>query len=203
MEWCICFLSISKQKSSLSIFNSNISLGKAFVYFSARKICQNGSLGNRKPCLIHRTSITGPASSLPMFHQYASTQSWQIIDFIFNTAQMFSLSLRIKYCNVFINLGLTQITTSHPNSNSVATGTSFAGDRARTLGKLCCRNLPKKSRGHWPSPAGPVAHTWQQHYLTKAVLYPSVPSFAMELITAGCCDVHEQLMKEFKFVEGC
>lgn len=123
--------------------------------------------------------------------------------FIFNTAHIFSLSLRIKYFNVFINLGLTQMTTSHPNSNGVATGTSFVGDRARTLGNLCCRHLSKKSRGCRPSPAEPVAHTRQQHYFTKAVLFPPVPSFAVELITAGYCDVCEQLMKEFKVIEGC
>lgn len=70
VEWCICFLSILKQKSSLSIFNSIISLGKAFVYFSACKIPQNKSMGNWKPHVIRRTSITSSASSLPMFHKF-------------------------------------------------------------------------------------------------------------------------------------
>lgn len=32
---------------------------------------------------------------------------------------------------------------------------------------------------------------------------PSVSSFAVEHITAGCCDVCGQFMKEFKFIEGC
>ena len=125
------------------------------------------------------------------------------LDFVFNTAQNFYLSLRIKYCDISINLALTQITTSHPNSSGVATGTSFVGNRARTLGNLCCRHLPKKSRGHRPSPAGPIAHTQQQHYFTKAALFPSVSSFAVELIIAGCCDVCEQFMEEFKFIESC
>jgi len=69
---------LKKKKSSLSIFNSSFFLGKAFVYFSACKICQNDSLGNRKPCFIHRTSITSPASFIPTFHQSASTQRQQI-----------------------------------------------------------------------------------------------------------------------------
>jgi len=96
-----------------------------------------------------------------------------------------------------------QMATFHSNSNGVATGTSFAGDRARTLGNLSCQHLPEKSRGHWPSPAGPIAHTWQQCYFTKAALFLSVPSFAAELIATGRCDVHEEFIKEFKFIEGC
>lgn len=90
VEWCICFLFILKQKSSLSILNGSISLGKAFVYFSACKIRQNKSMGNRKPCVIQRTSITSSASSLPMFHQFTLLEAGRL-DFTVNTVQRFSL----------------------------------------------------------------------------------------------------------------
>lgn len=94
VEWCICFLSILKQKSSLCILNSSISLGKAFVYFSACKIHQNKSMGNRKPCVIHRTSITSSASSLPMFHQFTLLKAGRL-DFILNKVERFALVYKL------------------------------------------------------------------------------------------------------------
>lgn len=95
VELCICFLSILKQKSSLSILNSSISLGKAFVYFSACKIPQNKSIGNWKPHVIHRTSITSSASSLPMFHQFTPLKAGRL-DFIDNTVQRVSLAYELN-----------------------------------------------------------------------------------------------------------
>lgn len=43
-----------------------------------------------------------------------------------------------EYFSIFITLGLILTTTSHPNTNGIATGNSFAGDRAKILGNVCC-----------------------------------------------------------------
>lgn len=96
-------------------------------------------MGNRKPRVIHRTSITSSASSLPMFHQFTLLKVGRL-DFILYTVQRFSVVYELDTA-VFINLGLTHINTSHPNSNGIANRHQFCWRQGQDIEKLALLTL--------------------------------------------------------------
>lgn len=158
-------------------------------------------MGNRKPRVIHRTSITSSASSLPMFHQFTLLKAGRLHS---QHSTEILVSLRIKYCSVFIkSLGLTRITTSHPNSNGIANRHQFCWRQGQHIEKLALLTLGPEEQRSLAISRRPHSPHAARTLFTKAVLFPSVPSFAGKDIAMGCGDVCEQFIKEFKFAEGC